>query len=176
MRKAIPTCAGLNEVDTLLRYRLLTGLQPKVDPSAGVAALPFLSYGFSVPAAIAAINTQIGASQLSFDALAPVMLVHGIRVSNFEDWFGNYTHSPAGASTYQNNWFEQPFKDAHASFASFVFNENLISLGGANLTQPIAQAAAAFGAQHIHIVAHSMGGLWARSFMVNQLPTLSTKL
>lgn len=118
----------------------------------------------------------IGPQTIEFFAMAPVLLVHGIRVPPPPDWFGNYTFSPLGSSAYSNGWFEQPFKDAKAPFKSLVFQENLIYVGAQNLVQPISQAAAEFGAQHIHIVAHSMGGLWSRAFLTTFLPTLPKKL
>ena len=96
---------------------------------------------------------KYGARSVTFDALAPVIMIHGIG-SNGE-WF---------------NRFATPFRNAKLPFAQLQFNsEHEIGFGSSGLPSLIVQAANQFGAKHVHIVAHSKGGLWTREFLSSGL-------
>ena len=88
--------------------------------------------------------------------MAPTIMVHGIN-SDYA-WF--------------NNGFSQAFQDLDLPFALLDFKEGngAIASVASNISSLIWQAAQQFGVHHIHIVAHSKGGLWIREFLTKQLP------
>jgi hypothetical protein len=174
------TCPGNNEVEALIRFRLNAATSANIDPLPALNQAPFLALTSPkfVAGLIASVSTVVRGTQLSFNAMAPVMLVHGIRAGPSNDrrdlnWFDPYPFVPGTPTFYQSNWFRQPFDDAKAPYSVLKFDEDRIEQGGSNLAAPIQQAAAAFGARYIHIVAHSKGGLWSRAFLANQLSSLS---
>jgi hypothetical protein len=171
------TCPGVNEIVAKYRFRVADA---SVMSGPGAALQQILPFPLAVfpQTLINAVNVIGSAADLTFSAAAPVVMVHGIRTD--ATWFLTYNPSPSGP--YTNAWFARPFDDAFASYQSVTFTENRIIPGGHNLaantdgTHPIQDAAAAFGSNRIHIVAHSMGGLWSRSFLQNELPGLRPTL
>ncbi len=111
---------------------------------------------------------------IEFNALAPTVMVHGIRAT--EKWFDDYQYSPRGPLAYTNRGFKQAFIDAKAPYKALHFDEALIRVGGTNVSVAIKKAADEFGAQHVHIVAHSMGGLWSRQFLAEGPPVTANLL
>jgi hypothetical protein len=190
IRQGETTCPGINEVEATIRVRvgptsIMTG------PGAGLLSIPFADLAVSPQELIDTINLSGSVTRVNFTAMAPVIMVHGIRATS--QWFLNYTSSPAGGNTipyhgttYNNLWFNSPFVTAKAPYQAIDFNEGGIPQGGANLasngafpgtiTHPIPDAAAGFGAKRVHIVAHSMGGLWSRAFLDQQLANLPSPL
>ena len=80
-------------------------------------------------------------------------MIHGIR-SNSE-WFDR---------------FVTPFNDAKLSSAVLSFpSDQMINFGRTGLGPLILAATGRFGAKHVHIVAHSKGGLWTREFLFSGL-------
>lgn len=99
-------------------------------------------------------------NSINFDAMAPVIMVHGIRVPANADWFSD---------------FHKPFETAKIPFAVPLFSSKQRIEGGRRDIGPkIIEAAHQFGAKHVHIVAHSKGGLWVRDFLRNGLKDKST--
>ncbi len=105
---------------------------------------------------------------LSFQAMAPIVLVHG---SGGED--GGYFNMPAPFQNYTNLPFEpfiQPFLDGKYPFDNSInLNpETTIQADGGKLIPLLSQVAATFGAKHVHLIAHSKGGLNSR-YALSQL-------
>ena len=109
-------------------------------------------------------EAPVWATSINFQALAPVVLLHGIR-SDYHVF----------------DTIVAQLQSAGIPCVAIDFDENL-PLGSVNIRQKIIDAAADFGARHVHIVAHSKGGLWARAFLTRlpsnfgaySLTTLST--
>jgi hypothetical protein len=171
LRTGETTCPALNEVEASIQIRIGT-------PGAGLLSAVFHPLPDLNSLILNSINVSGTASQITFRAMAPVVMVHGIRATSA--WFSPYGFSPKGPTAYTNSWFNKPFDVAKAPYQAVDFDEDRITNGGARLatnlagltkivSHPIPDAAATFGAKRIHIVAHSMGGLWSRSFMSDQL-------
>ena len=93
-------------------------------------------------------SSAIGyANSLSFSALAPIVLLHGIR---------------ADASSFDQ--VSLPLQLAGLPFKAITFDQGE-PLGSDKVKTAIVQAAGQFGASHVHLVGHSKGGLWARAFL-----------
>jgi hypothetical protein len=103
----------------------------------------------------------IGVGPLSFKAMAPIVLVHGIRAT--ADWF-------------PDNGFTGPLFEARAPYAGAREGDSAgmtlgsISQTGDRLKQVIPPLAREFGATKVHLVAHSKGGLWSRQFLTQPGP------
>lgn len=100
--------------------------------------------------------TAIDWASLRFQALAPVIMVHGNNSSGkfFEDFN-----------------FVQPFKDQKIPFDnSIAMTTSTISAHGDLLANLIPAKAREFGARHVHIIAHSKGGLDTRDFLARTIP------
>jgi len=122
----------------------------------------------------------LGFATIEFKAMAPIVLVHGIRAGpssdpNQANWFDPYTFVPGVPTLYQNGWFRKPFDEAKAPYSVLTFDEDTIEDGAKRLRAPIQQVAASFGSRYIHMVAHSKGGLWSRAFLANELSSLSLR-
>jgi len=93
---------------------------------------------------------------LSFKAMSPIILVHGIRAD--QTWFPT-----AG--------FTAPLDAAKAPYAIAIQDGHKdldpldIYTTGETLMSVIPDLANEFGARKVHIVAHSKGGLWSRYFL-----------
>jgi triacylglycerol esterase/lipase EstA (alpha/beta hydrolase family) len=101
-------------------------------------------------------NAGVNLGNLAFHAMPPIVLVHGIRAA--EDWF-------------PNNGFTAPLDEAKVPY-DYAVKQGFTSLDpgtiadtGQTLSDAIPAIAAEFGASHVHIVAHSKGGLWSRYFL-----------
>jgi len=95
-------------------------------------------------------DAGINLGNLSFQAMAPIILVHGINAD--ELWF-------------KSNSFTTPFDTADAPYASAVFPASTIPESGMALLPVIPELAQQFGATKVHIIAHSKGGIWSRYFL-----------
>jgi len=109
------------------------------------------------------INFKAEATHLEYEAMAPVVMVHGIRTTS--NWFQPYTQSRKGPGYYVDKWFTKPFDDAKLSYRAVDFKDDLIEVGGLSLSTAVENAAISFGARRVHLVAHSKGGLWSREYM-----------
>jgi hypothetical protein len=166
------TCAGLNEVEPHFRFRM-SPPQSNVDPSAALAALPFLDLGHSpavVQAAFNSINTFVRGLTLSFDAMAPIVLVHGWNAGPW-DWGDPTTGSCPPKPTSNNGKgqlnFVQAFIDAHAPFDCSINLGSQVTwdVGGSSLQSRLPKILSGFGTRHVNLVAHSKGGLYVRKFL-----------
>lgn len=124
---------------------------------------------------------------LQFSALAPVVMIHGN--SSCGDFFaGNVLTPCAGSGGYrlpEDRWFIKPFIEKRIPFdhsISMTPNDSIDNHAN-YLAGKIPEVARKFGAKHVHIVAHSKGGLDVRKFLtlikpntigVYSLTTLST--
>lgn len=93
---------------------------------------------------------------LGFDAVAPVIMVHG---------------NNSNGAFFSNLGFVNPFRAAKIPFDNSInMATSDIRTHGNQLGGLIKQRADAFGAKYIHIVAHSKGGLDVRDFLARTLP------
>jgi pimeloyl-ACP methyl ester carboxylesterase len=124
-------------------------------PTPGVNQIQVYSTN---PNALATDDTEAmaGAGSLSFEAMAPIILVHGINAN--QSWF-------------MTNGFIAPWDAANVPYAVATANgetsldPGTISETGQTLVSRIPALAGEFGATKVHIVAHSKGGLWSRYFL-----------
>jgi pimeloyl-ACP methyl ester carboxylesterase len=114
--------------------------------------------------------TAIDWAAIKFDALAPVIMVHG--------------NGETGAF-WDEKGFTQPFQQAGVPYDNSITTpKDFIAENAKKLAAEIPRVAREFGVKHIHIVAHSKGGLDTREFLktlpaegqlaVLSLTTLST--
>jgi pimeloyl-ACP methyl ester carboxylesterase len=95
--------------------------------------------------------SQFSISTLTFQAMAPIVMIHGIRADY--NWF-------------TANNFTVPFQQNDLPYDILHFPATVsIQDGGRNIGPLIQQIANEFGSQHVHIIAHSKGGLWTREFL-----------
>lgn len=101
--------------------------------------------------------TAIDWASISFSALAPVIMVHG--------------DNQAGAF-WDEQGFTKPFKDAGVPYDNSIsLPGDYIAQNGNRLLTDMPRVARQFGAKHVHIVAHSKGGLDTREFL-KKLPVV----
>jgi hypothetical protein len=171
-RSGIPPDPEPNEVDAKVRMRIMREVwQPDFSSlglgTAGIGPLGLLLTPMFLilnPMDVSGlINFKAEATHLEYEAMAPVVLVHGIRTKS--NWFQPYAKSRKGAGFYVDKWFTKPFDDARLSYRAIDFDEDLITPGGKNVAKEVQKVAASFGARRVHVVAHSKGGLWSRAFL-----------
>lgn len=93
---------------------------------------------------------------IGFDAIAPVIMVHG---------------NNSNGAFFSNLGFVNPFRAAKIPYDNSInMATSDIRTHGNQLGGLIKQRADAFGAKYIHIVAHSKGGLDTRDFLARRLP------
>jgi triacylglycerol esterase/lipase EstA (alpha/beta hydrolase family) len=124
--------------------------------------------------AFSAIHTVVRGLTLSFDAMAPILLVHGWH--EYPSLWGPSPSSAAacgidpkpGANDGGFN-FIQPLIDVRAPFdCQLTINPKFNNAdGAAALRTLVIQKAQAFGASHVHLVGHSKGGLWIREMLTS---------
>lgn len=104
--------------------------------------------------------TQIDWAEVTFEAMYPVVMVHGnAQDSNFWTGMG----------------FVEPFRQQMIPFdASISMNPDAadIHVQSGQLMNLIKARADQFGVKHLHLVAHSKGGLDVRDFLVRRIPEL----
>ncbi len=112
-------------------------------------------------------------AELSFSAVAPVIMVHG----NGQGDDGQGGQFWAGAILGDQTRLQMPFRFIGAfDDASLVYDNSIsmktatIATNGDLLAAFIPRIAAEFGAKHVHIVAHSKGGLDSRDFLARTIP------
>jgi triacylglycerol lipase len=113
-------------------------------------------------------------AELSFNAVAPVIMIHG----NGQGDDGQGGRFWAGAILGDKTRLQMPFKFISAFDDMGLVYDNSISMPtdtivahGNLLATLIAAKAAEFGAKHVHLVAHSKGGLDSRDFLARTIPT-----
>lgn len=122
--------------------------------------------------------TSVGAAQFLIDALYPVVMVHGNNsCGDFfaGDWLCNGNRIP------DNEWFIKPFVDKKIPF-DYSINmptqtiakhaEWLLKGNPAAGMRSLPDIAKEWGAKHVHVIAHSKGGLDMREFLT-LIPTNS---
>jgi hypothetical protein len=93
---------------------------------------------------------------LSFDALAPVVMVHGNNSSGA--FFTDFD-------------FVRPFKDQKFPYDNSIFMPtDYIWVHSQELKALIPDVAREFGSRHVHLVVHSKGGLDSRDFLAWTIP------
>ncbi|MBM3756066.1 MAG: hypothetical protein FJW38_19030 [Acidobacteria bacterium] len=115
-------------------------------------------------------------AELSFSALAPVVLVHGNGQGDDgnggEFWEGTVLDTsdkprePIGTGGFVDAWKLQGVPYDH----SISMLTDSTAAHGDLLARLIPDAAAAWGARHVHIVTHSKGGLDSRDFLARTIP------
>ncbi len=178
------TCPGINQVTVSIATPSieLLGVNGQVIGGTGFIGT---TYSVALLNVFAGVNPVGLAGKLRFDAMAPVILVHGIRAgptSGYRsqenlvmqpgqkpDWFTSYLYSPPGVQTGPSQWFRKPFFDSKVPHASARFNDHELRYSGfdqtGNVGTAIATAVALFGAKYCHLVGHSGGGLWSKAFI-----------
>jgi len=113
-------------------------------------------------------------AELSFNAVAPVIMIHG----NGQGDDGQGGKFWAGAILGDKDRLEMPFNFISAFDDAGLLYDNSISMKtdtiaahGNLLATLIPAKAAEFGARHVHIVAHSKGGLDSRDFLARTIPS-----
>ena len=183
------TCPGINELQVVVQGPYIDLLGTDGQTIQGVGTLAFL-YAAELLLARNSITTSGFGSRLVFEAMAPVIMVHGIRAGptpNYRpmvspalqpnersDWFESYRFSPRGTSTAFNNWFRQPFLNSKIPNTSARFvdsgllNSLLIEPAKVYAGIAISNAVGVFGAKYCHLVGHSGGGLWSKKLIREQ--------
>ncbi len=112
-----------------------------------------------------------GAGTLSFDAMAPIVLVHGWRGGpwNWESPTANPRVCPSDPKNSSNGGpdFVQALKDANAPFDCSIKIDPQATTdeGAAELFNKLPAILSSFGTRHLHLIAHSKGGLFSREFL-----------
>jgi hypothetical protein len=159
------TCPGVNEIDAKYIYN---------------KSLERIGYGVGYNP----LNVIGRADNLSFKALAPILMAHGMNAN--EQWFddGNYGGSCTPQSVIVGaSAFIQPFDQAKVPYALLAdvpcqaeplggMGQGLIADVGGHMYYLVRLFAGKFGATKVHLVAHSKGGLWSR-FAVTKFPAYS---
>jgi pimeloyl-ACP methyl ester carboxylesterase len=109
---------------------------------------------------VAVTGEFAGVGYLRFNAMAPIVLVHGIN---------------ADASWFRTNGFTTPLDSAYAPYALADFDPNSIPASGTKLESVFPELANEFGVTKVHVVAHSKGGLWTR-FVLKYGPVSTVSL
>jgi hypothetical protein len=112
----------------------------------------------------------IGSGNLSIQAMAPIVLVHGWNGGPW-DW-APMTNSPCPANPSQTNTkgelnFVQSFIDLHAPFdcSIVIRSQAVLDEGALSLQSQLPGILTSFGTQHVNLIAHSKGGLYMREFL-----------
>ena len=106
----------------------------------------------------------LGPLSLQIEALAPILFVHGFNSGR--EWF---EEAPPGAT-----WpaFAYAFRSRNIPFKTVgsLGEGHIDEIGTGKLKDEVVKASVEFGVKHFHLVAHSKGGLWSRSFMTKGIP------
>ncbi len=119
--------------------------------------------------------TAVDWVELSFNAMAPVILIHGNGQGDDgkggEFWDGRVLDTATQPRLQMSTSIAQAFR------AEYVPYDNTISMftdtiaeHGEQLKTLIPDRAAEFGSKHVHLVAHSKGGLDSRQFLAETIP------
>jgi hypothetical protein len=113
--------------------------------------------------------------ELSFDALAPVIFVHGNGQGDDgkggDFWYGGVLGDRTQARLFMKTNVIDSFKEAGIPYdVSISMFTNTTEQHGDLLGKLIPQIASEFGARHVHLIAHSKGGLDTRDFMARTIP------
>lgn len=131
------TCPAINEVSIQYdREIYLQGADVGGSGIPDIALFTLNSLKFLV--ADSYVQTSGSSSNLSFDAMAPVLLFHGILagpnlpqspapggdvVIPRTDWFESFLYPPSNANTSSSNWFKSPFVAAKVPVISLSYND-----------------------------------------------------
>lgn len=106
--------------------------------------------------------TSIDWGELSFQAMYPVIMLHGN--GSCGGFFMGDLECSGSASIGSDQYFARPFIQQSVPFDNFSYQrpEAPTPVNGEHLTELIPAIAKRFGVKHVHIVAHSKGGLHVR--------------
>lgn len=125
-------------------------------PTAGLNEIEILVDQANVPSGTDVWCTAIDWAAIKFDAIPPVVMIHG--------------NGESGAFWDRLN-FTRPFQQAGMPYDNSIsLPTAFIAENAQTLAGEIPRVAREFGVKHIHIVAHSKGGLDTRAFL-KLLPT-----
>jgi triacylglycerol esterase/lipase EstA (alpha/beta hydrolase family) len=111
---------------------------------------------------------SIGMGTLTFQAMAPIVMVHGWNSGPYD--FGSTGNNNCKANSVkvagQLN-FAQAFVDAHAPFdcSIDVGQQVTIDSGARSLQAQLKGILGTFGVRHVNLIGHSKGGLFIREFL-----------
>ncbi len=113
--------------------------------------------------------------EISINALAPVIMIHGNGQGDDGKggmlWEGRVLNTADEPRLEMSSGVTWPFDDQRIPYDNTIsmFTDNTAA-HGALLSTLIPMKAAEFGSRHVHLLAHSKGGLDSRYFLVNTLP------
>jgi hypothetical protein len=110
--------------------------------------------------------TSIAWASISFQAMYPVVMIHGNN-SCGEFFAGDYDcDGQPQADFAPSEFFTYPFEQKRIPYDNSIhMTTNTVAENGKELNFLIPRVAAEFGAKHLHLVAHSKGGLDTRKFL-----------
>ena len=119
--------------------------------------------------------TSVGWAEIAFNALAPVVFVHGNGQGDDglggDFWEGKVLNSRDEPRLEMKEGFLIPFREDKLTFYSDISMPTQSTADhGKLLGSLIPFAAKEFGANHVHIVTHSKGALDSRDFMARFVP------
>jgi hypothetical protein len=161
-------CPGINEVEARVsisvRQRLFDlGSIPvgayTTLPVYFFGGLPYLAFDLTDPQQ--GINVIAQASQLSFEAMAPTVLVTGCCGEKDDFWYNPRVFSTMG-DRFKTR--KIPFTTRRLETANGMLRGS-IEEGARELSCQVVSAARQFGVQWVHLVAHSKGGLNSRQLL-----------
>lgn len=140
------------------------------EPTPGENDIEILIDQANVPSGTDVWCTAIDWAAIKFNALAPVVMIHGNGKSG--DFWDSLN-------------FTRPFQQAGIPYDNSInLPSTFVASNAQRLSSEIPRVAREFGAKHVHLVAHSKGGLDSRAFLkllpsegqlaVLSLTTLST--
>lgn len=126
------------------------------EPTPGENEIEILIDQANVPSGTDVWCTAIDWAAIKFDALAPVVMIHG--------------NGESGAFWDRLN-FTRPFQQKMIPYDNSIsLPTTLIVSNAGTLATEVPRVAREFGTKHVHLVTHSKGGLDARAFL-KLLPT-----
>lgn len=113
--------------------------------------------------------------ELSFNAMAPVIMVHGNGQGDDnkggEFWEGRVLDTPETGRVQMASFVAQAFREQGFLFDNTIsMLTDTIEAHGVLLKDLIPARAAEFGSRRVHLLAHSKGGLDSREFLARRLP------
>ena len=116
------------------------------------------------------VHDQIMAARVRFEAMAPIVMVHGI--SSSAGWFEGmqpgfrFPFDQVRAPVYVAPQYEADEDKRHGYLS--LGNGRIASEVSNRLIRELSHAAKEFGSDNVHVIAHSKGGLWSR-YAISQL-------
>jgi pimeloyl-ACP methyl ester carboxylesterase len=180
------TCPGINELSVEISGPTIDIFG--VDGETLTGTNLGLTYATTLETAQTHVSVSAAGGILAFEAMSPVILLHGIRagqthplgtdgaIRRDRDWFSSYDYTPStlavpNLDTSAANWFKEPFRLAKIPHLSAPFNDTRYDAVRTASRGPgiaVADAVEAFGSAYAHLVGHSGGGIWAKAIVEAQ--------